>query len=61
LGAACFPVKLGIHPSGVDSIMPKTLATATVGSCTTPICSPPKGNSHRLAEALACKAVVPLN
>lgn len=55
-------VTSNIHPSGFDSIMPKTLATATVDRLlhhahlvTT------KGDSHRLAEALAGKGVVPLN
>ena len=55
-------VTSNIHPSGFDSIMPKTLATATVDRLlhhahlvTT------KGESHRLAEALAGKGVVPLS
>lgn len=55
-------VTSNIHPSGFDSIMPKTLATATVDRLlhhahlvTT------KGDSHRLAEALAGKGVVALN
>lgn len=55
-------VTSNIHPSGFDSIMPKTLATATVDRLlhhahlvTT------KGDSHRLAEALAGKGVVPLS
>jgi DNA replication protein DnaC len=50
-----------LHPSGFDSIMPKTLATATVDRLlhhahvvTT------KGDSHRLAEALAGEGVQPL-
>ena len=54
-------VTSNIHPSGFDSIMPKTLATATVDRLlhhahlvTT------KGDSHRLAEALAGKGVTPL-
>ncbi len=34
-------VTSNIHPSGFDSIVPKTLATAT-GSCTTHISSPPR-------------------
>ncbi|GAA5166214.1 hypothetical protein GCM10023321_57200 [Pseudonocardia eucalypti] len=49
-------------PVGFDTIMPKTLATATVDRLlhhahlvTT------KGDSHRLAEALAGKGVVALN
>jgi DNA replication protein DnaC len=54
-------VTSNIHPSGFDTIMPKTLATATVDRLlhhahlvTT------KGDSHRLAEALAGKGVIPL-
>lgn len=54
-------VTSNIHPSGFDSIMPKTLATATVDRLlhhahlvTT------QGDSHRLAEALAGKGVVAL-
>jgi DNA replication protein DnaC len=52
-------VTSNIHPSGFDSIMPKTLATATVDRLlhhahlvTT------QGDSHRLAEALAGKGVM---
>ena len=55
-------VTSNIHPSGFDSIMPKTLATATVDRLlhhahliTT------KGDSHRLAEALAGKGVMPFD
>lgn len=55
-------VTSNIHPSGFDSIMPKTLATATVDRLlhhahliTT------TGDSHRLAEALTGKGVIPLN
>ena len=52
-------VTSNIHPSGFDTIMPKTLATATVDRLlhhahlvqTT-------GDSHRLAEALAGKGVI---
>lgn len=54
-------VTSNLHPPGFDSIMPKTLATATVDRLlhhahlvTT------KGDSHRLAEALAGKGVQPL-
>jgi DNA replication protein DnaC len=55
-------VTSNIHPSGFDQIMPKTLATATVDRLlhhahlvlTT-------GDSHRLAEALAGKGVMPLS
>jgi DNA replication protein DnaC len=54
-------VTSNIHPSGFDQLMPKTLATATVDRLlhhahlvlTT-------GDSHRLAEALAGKGVMPL-
>ena len=35
-------VTSNLHPSGLDTIMPKTLATATVGCCTTLISSSPK-------------------
>jgi DNA replication protein DnaC len=55
-------VTSNIHPSGFDSIMPKTLATATVDRLlhhahlvTT------QGDSHRLGQALAGKGVIPLN
>ncbi|KAA2246243.1 hypothetical protein F0L68_40780 [Solihabitans fulvus] len=48
-------------PEGFDSIMPKTLATATVDR---PLrhahLITAKGDSHRLAEALAGKGVVSL-
>jgi hypothetical protein len=51
----------GSVAAGFDTIMPKTLATATVDRLlhhahlvTT------KGDSHRLAEALAGKGVIPL-
>jgi DNA replication protein DnaC len=54
-------VTSNIHPSGFDTIMPKTLATATVDRLlhhahlvTT------SGDSHRLAEALAGKGVIQL-
>ncbi len=54
-------VTSNIHPSGFDTIMPKTLATATVDRLlhhahliTT------KGDSHRLAQALAGKGVIAL-
>lgn len=53
-------VTSNLHPSGFDSIMPKTLATATVD----PLLHrahlvATKGDSHRLAEALAGKGVTP--
>nr|WP_311766736.1 ATP-binding protein [Streptomyces rhizosphaericus] len=55
-------VTSNIHPSGFDSIMPKTLATATVdGLLHHAHLVPTKGDSHRLAEALAGKGVIPLN
>jgi DNA replication protein DnaC len=51
-------VTSNIHPSGFDTIMPKTLATATVDRLlhhahlvTT------QGDSHRLQQALAGKGV----
>ena len=55
-------VTSNIHPSGFDTIMPKTLATATVDRLlhhahliTT------NGDSHRLAQALAGKGVIALS
>jgi DNA replication protein DnaC len=55
-------VTSNIHPSGFDSIMPKTLATATVDRLLHHAhLVITKGDSHRLAEALAGKGVVPLN
>jgi DNA replication protein DnaC len=55
-------VTSNIHPSGFDSIMPKTLATATVDRLLHHAhLITAKGNSHRLAEALAGKGVIPLN
>ncbi|MFD8396375.1 ATP-binding protein [Streptomyces sp. NPDC059680] len=51
-----------IHPSGFDSIRPKTLATATVDRLLHHAhLVPTKGDSHRLAVALAGKGVIPLN
>jgi DNA replication protein DnaC len=54
-------VTSNIHPSGFDTIMPKTLATATVDRLlhhahliTT------QGDSHRLQQALTGKGVTPL-
>ena len=49
-----------IHPSGFDTIMPKTLATVDrllhhAHLITT------KGDSHGLADALAGKGVIPLD
>jgi DNA replication protein DnaC len=55
-------VTSNIHPSGFDTIMPKTLATATVDRLLHHAhLVLTKGDSHRLAEALAGKGVVPLN
>jgi DNA replication protein DnaC len=54
-------VTSNIHPSGFDTIMPKTLATATVDRLLHHAhLVLTKGDSHRLAEALAGKGVVPL-
>ena len=45
-----------IHPSGFDTIMPKTLATATGDRLLHHAhLVPTKGDSYRLAEALAGK------
>jgi DNA replication protein DnaC len=54
-------VTSNIHPSGFDSIMPKTLATATVDRLLHHAhLVLTKGDSHRLAQARAGKGVVPL-
>ena len=54
-------VTSNIHPSGFDQIMPKTLATATVDRLLHHAhLILTKGDSHRLAEALAGKGVLPL-
>ena len=54
-------VTSNIHPSGFDTIMPKTLATATVDRLLHHAhLVLTKGDSHRLAQALAGKGVVPL-
>lgn len=54
-------VTSNIHPSGYDTIMPKTLATATVDRLLHHAhLVITKGDSHRLAEALAGKGVMPL-
>jgi hypothetical protein len=48
-------------PDGFDTIMPKTLATATVDRLLHHAhLVLTKGDSHRLAEALAGKGVIPL-
>jgi len=55
-------VTSNIHPSGLDTIMPKTLATATVDRLMHHAhLVATKGDSHRLAEALAGKGVIPLS
>ena len=54
-------VTSNLHPSGFDSIMPKTLATATVDRLLHHArLVATKGDSHRLGEALAGKGVQPL-
>ena len=54
-------VTSNIHPSGFDTIMPKTLATATVDRLLHHAhVVLTEGGSLRLAEALAGKGVVPL-
>nr|WP_269456481.1 IS21-like element helper ATPase IstB [Nocardia terpenica] len=55
-------VTSNIHPSGFDTIMPKTLATAAVDRLLHHAhLVQTKGDSHRLAEALAGKGVTPLS
>jgi len=55
-------VTSNIHPSGFDTIMPKTLATATVDRLLHHAhLVVTKGDSHRLAQALAGKGVIPLS
>jgi DNA replication protein DnaC len=50
-----------IHPSGFDTIMPKTLATASVDRLLHHAhLVLTKGDSHRLAQALAGNGVIPL-
>jgi DNA replication protein DnaC len=54
-------VTSNIHPSGFDTIMPKTLATATVDRLLHHAhLVQTSGDSHRLAEALAGKGVIAL-
>ncbi len=54
-------VTSNIHPSGFDTIMPKTLATATVDRLLHHAhLVLTKGDSHRLAEAIAGKGVTAL-
>lgn len=55
-------VTSNLHPSGFDTIMPKTLATATVDRLLHHAhLVLAEGGSQRLAEALAGTGVVPLN
>jgi len=55
-------VTSNLHPSGFDTIMPKTLATATVDRLLHHAhIVLTEGTSHRLAEATTGKGVVPLN
>lgn len=54
-------VTSNLHPSGFDTIMPKSLATATVDRLLHHAhLVLTEGSSHRLAEAVAGKGVVPL-
>ena len=54
-------VTSNLHPSGFDTIMPKTLATATVDRLLHHAhVVLTEGSSHRLAEATAGKGVTPL-
>lgn len=54
-------VTSNLHPSGFDTIMPKTLATATVDRLLHHAhLVMTEGGSHRLAEAVSGKGVVPL-
>lgn len=54
-------VTSNLHPSGFDTIMPKTLATATVDRLLHHAHFVlTEGGSHRLAEAVSGKGVVPL-
>jgi DNA replication protein DnaC len=54
-------VTSNLHPSGFDTIMPKTLATATVDRLLHHAhLVMTEGGSHRLAEAVSGKGVMPL-
>jgi DNA replication protein DnaC len=54
-------VTSNLHPSGFDTIMPKTLATATVDRLLHHAhLVLAEGGSHRLSEAIAGKGVIPL-
>jgi len=53
-------VTSNIHPSGFDTIMPKTIATAGIDRFMHHAhFVETKGDSHRLAEALAGRGVIP--
>ena len=55
-------VTSNIHPSGFDTIMPKTLATASVDRLLHHAhLVVTKGDSHRLSQALAGQGVIALN
>ncbi|MFE6130434.1 ATP-binding protein [Streptomyces sp. NPDC056437] len=55
-------VTSNIHPSGFDTIMPKTLAAASTDRLMHPThLVTTTGDSHRLAEAHAGKGVIPLH
>ena len=55
-------VTSNIHPSGFDTLMPKTLATATVDRLLHHAhVVLTEGNSLRLSEATAGRGVMPLN
>ena len=55
-------VTSNLHPSGFDTIMPKTLATATVDRLLhhAHVCQT-TGDSVRMTQAMAGKGVMPLN
>ncbi len=55
-------VSSNLHPSGFDTIMPKTLATAAVDRLLHHAhLVITEGSSHRLSEAMAGKGVLPLS
>ena len=59
--AALSPSRRNLHPSGFDTIMPKTLATATVDRLLHHAhVVLTEGTSLRLSEATAGRGVVPL-
>ena len=50
-----------IHPSGFDTILPKSIATAGIGRLMHhAYFVQTQGDGHRLADVLAGKGVVPL-